>query len=63
MKCVCVWLRAVYKDECIRGFGLSFSNPVGTWGVLGVCLCCGGVGAVCGKWACSWVWKGGGMSV
>ena len=23
--------------------GLGFKNPVGTWGVRDVCLCCGGV--------------------
>ena len=30
----------------MRGLGLGFTNPVGTWGVLDVCLCliCGGVG-------------------
>ena len=26
-------------SEWIRGLGLSFTNPVGTGGVLGVCLC------------------------
>ena len=30
--------------EWMRGFG--FTNPVGTWGVLDVCLCCTGV---CGE--------------
>ena len=31
----------------MRGLSLGFTNPVGTWGVLDVCLCfgCGGVGA------------------
>ena len=31
--------------ELIRGLGLGFINPVGTGGVLDVCLslCCGGV--------------------
>ena len=35
--------------ECMRGLGLSFTNPVGTGGVLEVCLCfgCGGIG---GEW-------------
>ena len=35
-------------DEWMRGLGLSFTNPVGTGGVLDVCLCfgCGGVGGV-----------------
>ena len=29
----------------MRGFGLDYTNPVGTGGVLNVCLCldCGGV--------------------
>ena len=31
----------------MRGLGLSFTNPVGTGGVLDVCLCCGGVD---GEW-------------
>ena len=31
--------------EWIRGLGLGFTNPVGTGGVLGVCLGCGGVGS------------------
>ena len=30
------------------GLGLGFTNPVGTWGVLDVCLGCGGVGG--GEW-------------
>ena len=36
----------------MRGFGLGFTNPVGTGEVLDVCLCfgCGGVGGVCGEW-------------
>ena len=35
--------------EWMRGLGLGFTNPVGTWGVLDVYLCfgCGGVG---GEW-------------
>ena len=38
-----------YVDERI---GLGFTNPVGTGGVLDVCLCfgCGGVGGVGGQW-------------
>ena len=40
--------------EWIRGLGLGlgFTNPVGTWGVLDVCLClaCGGLGGVGGEW-------------
>ena len=33
-------------------FGLGFTNPVGTEGVLSVCLClsCGSVGGVGGEW-------------
>ena len=27
----------------MRGLGLGFTNPVGTWGVLDVCFGCGGV--------------------
>ena len=46
-------------DERI-GFGL---NPVGTGGVLDVCLCfgCCGVGGVSGEWVGAWtrVWRGG----
>ena len=40
-------------DERMRGLGLGFTNPVGTGGVLDVCLClgCGGVGGVCGECA------------
>ena len=36
--------------EWLRGLGLDFTNPVGTGGVLDVCLCfgCGGVGG--GEW-------------
>ena len=35
----------------MRALGLGFTNPVGTEGVLDVCLClgCGGVG-VGGEW-------------
>ena len=37
--------------ELMRGLGLGSTNPVGTRGVLDVCLCfgCGGVGAVYGE--------------
>ena len=30
--------------------GLGFTNSVGTWGILDVCLCLGS-GGVCGEWA------------
>ena len=35
----------------MMGLGLGFTNPVGTGGVLDVCLCfgCGGVGGVGGE--------------
>ena len=38
-------------DEWMRELGLGFTNPVGTGGMLDVCLCfgCGGVG-VGGEW-------------
>ena len=35
--------------EWMRGLGLGFNNPVGTGGVLGVCLCLGS-GSVGGEW-------------
>ena len=40
------------EGEWMRGLGLGFTNPVGTGGVLDVCLCfcCGGVGGVGGEW-------------
>ena len=36
----------------MRGYGLDFTNPVGTGGVLDVCPClvCGGVVGVGGEW-------------
>ena len=37
------------KVEWIRGLVLGFTNPVGTGGVLDVCLGCGAVGDVCGE--------------
>ena len=41
--------------EWMIGLGLGFANPVGTGGVLDVCLCLGfggvaGVAGVCGEW-------------
>ena len=42
---------------------LGFTNPVGTGGVFGVCLCldCSDVGGVSGEWVgvWTWVWRGG----
>ena len=35
--------------DWLRELGLGFTNPVGTYGVLDMCLCCGGVGGVCGE--------------
>ena len=41
-------------EVLVRGVGgvCGFSNPLGTWGVLDMCLCfgCGGVGGVGGEW-------------
>ena len=36
----------------MRELGLGFTNSLGTWGVLDMCLCfrCGGVGGVGGEW-------------
>ena len=42
--------RSGVGGEWIRRLGLGFTNPVGTGGVLDVCLCCGGVGGVCREW-------------
>ena len=42
--CVCVWLggrRRRGGSEWMRGLDLGFTNPVGTEGVLDVCLCLG----------------------
>ena len=46
----------------MRGLGLGFTNPVGTGGVLDMCLYlgCGGVG---GKWVGAWRGSGGGSVV
>ena len=37
-------VRGVVGGEWMRGLGFGFTNPVGTGGVLDVCLCfgCGG---------------------
>ena len=45
VKYVCVWLgrhsRRGGGGEWMRGLDLCFTNPVGTGGVLDVCLCLG----------------------
>ena len=45
--------------EWMRELGLGFTNPVGTVGVLDMCLCfgCGGVG---GEWVGAWTMVGSG---
>ena len=47
MTCVCLARGGVGGEggEWMRGLGMCFTNPVGTGGVLDVCLCfgCGGV--------------------
>ena len=45
----------------MRGLGLGFTNPVGTGGVLDVCLCfgCGGVDGVGGEWVGAGLGSGG----
>ena len=56
MTCVCVWLGVGWGGvlgvggEWMRGLGLDFTNPGGTWGKWNMCLCfgCGGVGGVFG---------------
>ena len=42
-----VWVKR--GGEWMRELGLGFTNPVGTGGVLDMCLCfgCGGVGGEC----------------
>ena len=44
------------RGEWMRELGLGFTNPVGTGGVLDMCLCfgCGGVGGVGGEWVGAW---------
>ena len=53
-KCMYLVRNAVGGEvvEWLRGLGLGFTNPVGIWGVLDVCLClgCAGVGSVGGEW-------------
>ena len=49
--CMCLARGGVGGEgaEWIRGLGLDFNNPVGTGGVLDVCLCFG-CGRVGGEW-------------
>ena len=49
--CMCLARGGVGGEggEWMRELVLGFTNPVGTGGVLDVCLCCGGVGG-------EWVW-------
>ena len=58
------WARGGVGGEWIRGLCLGFTNPVGTGGVIDVCLCFGCVG-VGGEWVGDWnrVWRGGVVSV
>ena len=61
--CMCLARGGVGEEggEWMRGLGLGFTNPMGTGGVLDVCLClgcgCEGVGSGLGTWAR--VWRGG----
>ena len=57
----CGWIGA----EWMRELGLCFTNPVGTGGVLDMCLCfgCGGVGGVGGEWVGAWTRVGSGGEV
>ena len=58
--CMCMD-RGGVEDEWIRGKGLGYMNPVRTGGMLLVCLClcCGGVGGVCGEWLELGTWSRG----
>ena len=62
--CVCVWLGRCGRrgGEWMRELGLGFTNPVGTGGVLDMCLCFGfsGVGGVGGEWVGHWTRVGSG---
>ena len=75
VRCVCVWRGEAWVEsgfgsgrrgwragEWMRGASLGFTNPLGTEGVLDVCLCfgCGGVGGVGMEWVGVWtrVWTG-----
>ena len=49
--CMCL-ARGGKGGEWVTGLGMGFTNPVGTRGVLDVCLCfgCGGVVGVDREW-------------
>ena len=49
--CMCL-ARGRVGGEWMRGLGLGFTNPVGTWGVRDMCLSCG---VVCGEWVGDWI--------
>ena len=50
------------EGEWMRELSLGFTNPVGTGGVLDMCLCfgCDGVGGVGGEWVGAWTSFGSG---
>ena len=52
VRCVCVWLGAAWLERWVDWMrGLDFTNPVGTGGMLDVCLyLCFGCGGVGGEW-------------
>ena len=54
----CGWRGGGWRRE----FGLGFTNPVGTGGVLEMCVCfgCGGVHGVGGEWVGGWTRVGSG---
>ena len=50
---MCIWLaRGGVGGGVVSGLGLGFTNPVGTGGVLDICLClgCRGLADVHGEW-------------
>ena len=60
MTCVCVWLGAVWVEREVSELVLGITNPLGTGGVLDMCVFgCGGVGGVGGEWAWTGVGSGG----
>ena len=61
--CMCLARGGVGGEggEWMIGLSLGFTNPVGTGGVLDVCLCfgCDGVGGVGGYGDLTRIWRGG----